>query len=182
MALAPSLTQGSSLRRARTGRIALWVLQIGLAGMFLLAGSSKLLGDPAMVGLFDAIGIGQWFRYLTGLIEVGSAVALLGTGVRGVRCPGTRGDNGWRCHRAPLHPRSLACAAGDSAARVSRRRLGSAASAPRRTAGQSPRDPTAAPAKTASSSPSNLTGDRGSACNGGEGGIGRSPGRLRLYS
>jgi uncharacterized membrane protein YphA (DoxX/SURF4 family) len=77
MSLAPSLTHGSSLRRARTGRIALWALQIGLAGMFLLAGSSKLLGDPAMVGLFDAIGIGQWFRYLTGLIEVGSALALL---------------------------------------------------------------------------------------------------------
>jgi uncharacterized membrane protein YphA (DoxX/SURF4 family) len=45
--------------------------------MFLLAGSSKLLGAPAMVGLFDAIGVGQWFRYLTGLIEVGSALALL---------------------------------------------------------------------------------------------------------
>jgi putative oxidoreductase len=45
--------------------------------MFLLAGSSKLLGVPAMVALFDAIGIGQWFRYVTGLIEVVSAVALL---------------------------------------------------------------------------------------------------------
>lgn len=77
MALAPSLTQGSSLRRARTGLIALWALQIGLAGMFLLAGSSKLLGDPAMVQLFNAIGIGQWFRYVTGLIEVSSALALL---------------------------------------------------------------------------------------------------------
>ena len=77
MALAPSLTHGSSLRRARTGRIALWALQIGLAGMFLLAGSSKLLGDRAMVELFNAIGIGQWFRYLTGSIEVSSALALL---------------------------------------------------------------------------------------------------------
>jgi uncharacterized membrane protein YphA (DoxX/SURF4 family) len=45
--------------------------------MFLLAGGSKLLGAPAMVGLFDAIGIGQWFRYLTGAIEVSSAIALL---------------------------------------------------------------------------------------------------------
>ncbi len=45
--------------------------------MFLLAGGSKLLGVPAMVALFDAIGIGQWFRYVTGLIEVGSAIALL---------------------------------------------------------------------------------------------------------
>lgn len=77
MALAPSLTHGSSFRRARTEHIALWALQIGLAGMFLLAGSSKILGDPAMLALFDTIGIGQWFRYLTGLIEVSSAVALL---------------------------------------------------------------------------------------------------------
>ena len=30
-----------------------------------------------MVALFNAVGIGQWFRYVTGLIEVGSAVALL---------------------------------------------------------------------------------------------------------
>lgn len=77
MSLAPSLTHGSSLRRARTGLGALWALQLALAAMFLLAGSSKLLGDRAMVELFNAIGIGQWFRYLTGLIEVSSALALL---------------------------------------------------------------------------------------------------------
>jgi putative oxidoreductase len=77
MSLAASLTQASPVRRSRSGLISLWAVQIALAGMFLLAGSTKLLGDPAMVGLFDAIGIGQWFRYLTGLIEFGSAVALL---------------------------------------------------------------------------------------------------------
>ena len=77
MSLAPSLTQASAVRRGRTGFVALWAVQVALAGMFLLAGSSKLLGAPAMVGLFDAIGIGQWFRYVTGLIEVASAVALL---------------------------------------------------------------------------------------------------------
>ena len=77
MSLAPSLTQASPVHSGRAGLTALWIVQIALAGMFLLAGGSKLLGVPAMVGLFDAIGIGQWFRYLTGLIEVGSAVALL---------------------------------------------------------------------------------------------------------
>jgi uncharacterized membrane protein YphA (DoxX/SURF4 family) len=30
-----------------------------------------------MVALFEAIGVGQWFRFVTGLIEVVSAVALL---------------------------------------------------------------------------------------------------------
>ena len=77
MSLAASLTQASPVRRSRSGLISLWAVQIALAGMFLLAGSPKLLGDPAMVGLFDAIGIGQWFRYATGLIEVVSALALL---------------------------------------------------------------------------------------------------------
>ena len=77
MSFAPSLTQTSPVRLGRTGRIALWAVQIALAGMFLLAGSSKLVGAAAMVALFDAIGIGQWFRYVTGLIEVSSAVALL---------------------------------------------------------------------------------------------------------
>jgi uncharacterized membrane protein YphA (DoxX/SURF4 family) len=62
---------------SRIGLIVLWAVQLALAGMFLLAGGSKLAGTPAMIALFDGIGIGQWFRYVTGLIEVGSAVALL---------------------------------------------------------------------------------------------------------
>jgi len=30
-----------------------------------------------LVGLFNAIGIGQWFRYLTGTLEVVGAILLL---------------------------------------------------------------------------------------------------------
>src|ERR1700733_11752971 len=77
MSLSLSLSQSSPVRRGRAALIALWSLQIALAGMFLLAGGSKLFGAPAMVALFDAVGVGQWFRYVTGLIEVGAAVALL---------------------------------------------------------------------------------------------------------
>ena len=77
MSHAASLTQALPVQHSRTRLMALWAVQIPLAGMFLLAGGSKLLGDPAMVGLFDAIGIGQWFRYATGVIEVASALALL---------------------------------------------------------------------------------------------------------
>lgn len=64
----------------KTGKvfnIVLWVLQIGAAAMFLMAGFSKLSGAQPMVGLFNAIGIGQWFRYLTGALEVAGALALL---------------------------------------------------------------------------------------------------------
>jgi uncharacterized membrane protein YphA (DoxX/SURF4 family) len=58
-------------------RVAAWVVQILAALMFLMAGSSKLRGVPEMVGLFQAIGIGQWFRYLTGSLEVIGAVLLV---------------------------------------------------------------------------------------------------------
>lgn len=57
--------------------IVLWVLQIGAAAMFLMAGFSKLSGAPQMIGLFNAIGLGQWFRYLTGAMEVIGALMLL---------------------------------------------------------------------------------------------------------
>ena len=63
--------------RGRAALITLWVVQIALAAMFLMAGASKLTGAPNMVALFNAIGFGQWFRYVTGLIEISSALALL---------------------------------------------------------------------------------------------------------
>lgn len=43
---------------------------------FVSAGLSKLAGVEMMVLTFEAIGLGQWFRYVTGVIEVGSAVLL----------------------------------------------------------------------------------------------------------
>ena len=70
-------TNAPTLRRRSGASIALWVLQIVLAAMFLFSGGSKLFGAPAMVALFDAIGWGQWFRYVTGAIETTAAVALL---------------------------------------------------------------------------------------------------------
>ena len=68
---------GTNLQRGRTSLIALWLTQAALALMFLMAGGSKLAGAPAMVSLFDAVGLGQWLRYVTGVIEVTSAIALL---------------------------------------------------------------------------------------------------------
>jgi uncharacterized membrane protein YphA (DoxX/SURF4 family) len=44
---------------------------------FLGAGGSKLAGAQPMVDTFQKVGLGQWFRYLTGLLEVGGAIGLL---------------------------------------------------------------------------------------------------------
>jgi uncharacterized membrane protein YphA (DoxX/SURF4 family) len=55
----------------------MWALQILAGAAFFAAGTGKLLGAEQMVQLYDNIGIGQWFRYVTGLIEVGGAILLL---------------------------------------------------------------------------------------------------------
>jgi uncharacterized membrane protein YphA (DoxX/SURF4 family) len=57
--------------------ITCWVLQGLAAAAFLAAGGSKLAAAPAMVEMFAKLGAGQWFRYLTGSLEVIGAVALL---------------------------------------------------------------------------------------------------------
>ena len=57
-------------------RVILWLLTIVSGGMFLLAGILKLAGVQMEVDLFAAVGIGQWFRYVTGLLEVGGAIGL----------------------------------------------------------------------------------------------------------
>lgn len=57
--------------------IALWVLRVVVGLAFLAAGGSKLAGAPAMVAMFAKIGFGQWFRILTGLLEVAGAIGLL---------------------------------------------------------------------------------------------------------
>lgn len=70
-------TSGANLHRGRGSLVALWATQVALAAMFLTAGGSRLVGVPAMVSLFDLIGIGPWLRYVTGVIEVISGIALL---------------------------------------------------------------------------------------------------------
>jgi uncharacterized membrane protein YphA (DoxX/SURF4 family) len=57
--------------------ITLWILSGLVALAFIAAGASKLAGAAAMVELFDKVGLGQWFRYFTGLLEVAAAVGLL---------------------------------------------------------------------------------------------------------
>lgn len=56
---------------------AMSMLKVLLCLVFLLVGGAKLVGHPQMVHVFDLVGVGQWLRVLTGLIEVVAAIALL---------------------------------------------------------------------------------------------------------
>jgi uncharacterized membrane protein YphA (DoxX/SURF4 family) len=48
------------------------------------AGLAKLAGVEMMVATFEAVGIGQWFRYVTGIIEAGSAILIWVPGLQAI--------------------------------------------------------------------------------------------------
>ncbi|QMU58381.1 MAG: DoxX family protein [Boseongicola sp.] len=51
-------------------------IKVLLTLAFVAVGTAKLAGAEMMVATFDAVGVGQWFRYVTGAIEVGAAALL----------------------------------------------------------------------------------------------------------
>jgi putative oxidoreductase len=67
----------ATLPDSRSKTIILWILRILMAALFLFASFMKLTGKPDMVAEFDTIGLGQWFRYLTGLLEVIGGIGIL---------------------------------------------------------------------------------------------------------
>lgn len=57
--------------------VAFWVLQLLLAAVFLIAGTTKLAGARMPVETFEKVGVGQWFRYFTGSVEVIAAILII---------------------------------------------------------------------------------------------------------
>jgi putative oxidoreductase len=66
-----------ALRETGKGRtIAIWALRVILGLLFLAVGTTKLTGTGNTIDYFAAIGWGQWFRYLTGFLDVVGAALL----------------------------------------------------------------------------------------------------------
>jgi putative oxidoreductase len=63
--------------RQRWTTAALWFIRGLLALAFVAAGGAKLYGVPMLVEEFQHIGLGQWFRYVTGGLEIMGAILLL---------------------------------------------------------------------------------------------------------
>ncbi|OAB38227.1 hypothetical protein PMSD_07640 [Paenibacillus macquariensis subsp. defensor] len=57
--------------------IVMIVIQCFFIFMFLVAGTSKLLGSKQQVEIFKEINLPQWLRIVTGLVEVLGAIALV---------------------------------------------------------------------------------------------------------
>lgn len=63
---------------------ALWVLQILLGVAFIAIGTGKLIGGQEFVAAFNKLGLGQWFRYVTGGLEILGGLLLLVPSLCGV--------------------------------------------------------------------------------------------------
>ncbi|MEA2868429.1 MAG: hypothetical protein QOE39_3144 [Bradyrhizobium sp.] len=57
--------------------VSLWVVRGLLALAFASAGGAKLYGVPMLVEEFQRMGLGQWFRYFTGTLELLGAFLIL---------------------------------------------------------------------------------------------------------
>jgi len=67
----------AALPASRSKTIVLWILRILMAALFLFASYMKLTDNPMMVDEFNTIGLGQWFRYFTGALELAGGIAIL---------------------------------------------------------------------------------------------------------
>jgi putative oxidoreductase len=67
----------SAPERVPTFDIIGWVLRLAAAGVFVSVGVSKLRSDPFWVQMFGKIGLGDWFRYLTGVLQVTGGLLFL---------------------------------------------------------------------------------------------------------
>ena len=65
-------------------RIGAWTLQVVIAGAFLVVGVTKLAAAPFEVQVFAHIGIGQWFRVVTGVVQIVGAFALVYPGLASI--------------------------------------------------------------------------------------------------
>lgn len=65
------------LPASRSKSIILWSLRGLTAALFLFASFMKLTAQPMMVEEFNTIGLGQWFLYLTGALELIGGIAIL---------------------------------------------------------------------------------------------------------
>ena len=63
--------------RSRVDVLTEWIPRIGVALLFFFIGTSKFSSGSMWVRLFARIGVGQWLRYVTGVLQVGGSILLL---------------------------------------------------------------------------------------------------------
>ena len=66
----------TSQTTGKARRVATWILRILVGLAFLGIGIKKLTGTMGTIPFFDAIGWGQWFRYVSGAMDTIGALLI----------------------------------------------------------------------------------------------------------
>jgi len=66
----------TSQTTGKARRVATWILRILVGLAFLGIGIEKLTGTMGTIPFFDAIGWGQWFRYVSGAMDTIGALLI----------------------------------------------------------------------------------------------------------
>ena len=64
-------------RRSWVDHIRTWLPRLAVALLFFFVGKSKFGSQSGWIKTFAQIGFGQWFRYLTGAIQMAGAIMVL---------------------------------------------------------------------------------------------------------
>ena len=74
----PELKFDTAERPSRNGIVTMWLPRLGVAAAFLMIGASKFEPQSTWIRTFNAIGFGDWFRYVTGGVQMlGAALVLI---------------------------------------------------------------------------------------------------------
>jgi len=71
-----TLNTGENTMNTNVRKYGLPAIKALITLAFVAAGLAKFAGVEDMVAVFDAVGVGQWLRYVTAIFEIGGAVLL----------------------------------------------------------------------------------------------------------
>ena len=73
----PELKLASGESRGGQDVVITWILRVALAVVFVSIGRDKFDAHSMWPALFARIGFGQWFRYVTGTLQISAALLVL---------------------------------------------------------------------------------------------------------
>jgi putative oxidoreductase len=73
----PELRFATVETRGRQDILIAWILRLSVAAVFVSVGASKFDETSQWVKLFNQSGFGQWFRYMTGVLQIMGAVLVV---------------------------------------------------------------------------------------------------------
>jgi putative oxidoreductase len=73
----PELKFAIEQERDRLDVLTTWLPRIAITMIFLSIGSEKFGSHGPWIRIFARVGLGDWFRYLTGVLQVGGALLVL---------------------------------------------------------------------------------------------------------